>query len=1391
MTMSRLYIKRFNALRCLALVLGCALATAYSNPCFGAPMDGYASTFTQPDGTQISLRFYGDEFYARTETAEGYTVLFDPATKSYSYASLSSDGRNLVDTGMRVGSGNPQTLGVAKRLDTHAEERSALAKGRFEEWDKTTGNSKRWSTIKANMQAIDQAALATGIEDGPLLSPPFSTTLGTKVGLCLLVDFPDEPRTIPQAHVEAFCNGDNYTGYGNNGSVRKYYQDVSNNKLTYSNTVTAYIRMAQPKSYYNDTALNNGMQGRLLVNDALAILMSLPNYTTEILPAFDALTVDGTKCVVACNVFFAGGDSGVWNSGLWPHAWSLATEVELSPGGKKIFKYQISNLGTALSLGTFCHENGHMLCGFPDLYDYGLDSTGGAGIFCLMNSGGVGVNPVQVCAYLKRAAGWTTTIDLTRYSNLTLSLTSTVGHADFNKIYRYANPAAPTTEYFLFENRQKTGRDANIAASGIAIWHIDQFGERDIQSLVPNTIHANYECTLIQADNRWHFQSNVNSGDSEDLYSLGNTAVGYSNTFNDVSAPDANWWSGVFSGASAYDFSSSGETMTFQVGMPTNTLLVCHPNGGHIFYQGTSQAITWFANITGNVKIELYKEDVFHSVLSADEANDGNFLWTVSTDLPAGADYTIMISSVDHPSSMDFSNAAFSITVQPTLADALDTPGLTWNTSGHANWFVQSTTTQDGLDAAESGNLTHGQFCSLETTLWGPGELTFWWKVSSQFYFDKLYFYINNIVQSNSLAAISGNVDWVQKTVSIPSGCQTIRWSYIKNPSYDGGSDTAWVDQVVFTPLGSATYTVLYDANNATAGTAPASQPKTHDVSLTLATNSGSLARTGYAFAGWNTATDGCGIDYAAGGEYTGNAELTLYAKWTPNTYTVTYNGNGSTSGSTASSIHAYNIANTLTPNGFSRTGYTFAGWATTSDGEASYCDGQSVINFTALNGATVLLCAKWTLATYSVTYHANGGTGTAVPAQIKTYDVALTLHTNTFSRAGYTFVNWVTATNGTGACYAPGAVYTNNGDVVLYAAWTNLYAVTYSADGATGGAVPGAQTKTNSVTLKLLTNSGALSKVGYTYAGWNTASNGTDVSYAAGANYTKNEPLSLYAAWTPSTTTATLNRNGGTGGSLSVLATYDAPMPVATAPTRTGYSFTGYFDALTEGTPYYTATMLSAHLWDKAAATTLYAQWTGNVHQVTFNANGGSGGSVEVLATYGQPMPKAYAPVYNGFAFKGYFTATSRGTQYYADDMAGLKNWDKAVATTLHAQWTSVSVTATTVPVPFTWLAQYPALLALYGGNYNLAANAMGANGCTVWESYVAGLNPTDPLDRLLSSIAITNGALYITWAPDLGLSRKYTILGKTHLSDPAWHSPTNPASMFYKVKVEMPVSP
>lgn len=77
------------------------------------------------------------------------------------------------------------------------------------------------------------------------------------------------------------------------------------------------------------------------------------------------------------------------------------------------------------------------------------------------------------------------------------------------------------------------------------------------------------------------------------------------------------------------------------------------------------------------------------------------------------------------------------------------------------------------------------------------------------------------------------------------------------------------------------TYTVTFDANTSTGGTVPADQIKTEDITLAVATNTGALVKTGFFFAGWNTAADGSGTDYAVGGDYTLNADITLFAKWT------------------------------------------------------------------------------------------------------------------------------------------------------------------------------------------------------------------------------------------------------------------------------------------------------------------------------------------------------------------------------------------------------------------------------------------------------------------------------------------------------------------------------
>jgi M6 family metalloprotease-like protein/uncharacterized repeat protein (TIGR01451 family) len=530
------------------IIIGASVATA-------APFDRQIS-FTQPDGTVIQLHGKGDEFSAVFETAGGYTTVFDVTQRAYCFATLTAEGK-LASSGVQVHLGSATTLGLQPGIRMSAAARRDEVVRRWQRWEQGMQTTTRWQALKDAGQQFNKKTA------GQFSPPPFTTT-GLKVGLTLLVDFSDDPATVPQASIVEYLNGDNYTGFGNNGSVKSYFFDNSNGQLTYTNVVTIYIRAPQPKTVYNDTTKDAGDQANILIKEALDTLKALPNYTTDILPLFDALTVDANNQVVACNVFYAGDNGGVWTMGLWPHSWSLFN-VGAQPlgNGKSVFRYQITNIGNTLELGTFCHENGHMLCGYPDLYDYDYDSIGGAGVFCLMDYGGEGGNPAQICAYLKYASGWTTTTELNSSSSLLASVTAAAG-ANFNHFYRMEKPGV-ATEYYLIENRQAAGRDAILPASGVAIWHIDELGDRDNQSTAYNTTHANYECTLVQADGQYHFQRNVNPGDANDLYYLGNPAAG-GNEFSDASSPSARWWDGSESGLLLADFSASADTMTFRVG---------------------------------------------------------------------------------------------------------------------------------------------------------------------------------------------------------------------------------------------------------------------------------------------------------------------------------------------------------------------------------------------------------------------------------------------------------------------------------------------------------------------------------------------------------------------------------------------------------------------------------------------------------------------------------------------------------------------------------------------------------------------------------------------------------------------------------------------------------
>ena len=251
--------------------------------------------------------------------------------------------------------------------------------------------------------------------------------------------------------------------------------------------------------------------------------------------------------------------------------------------------------------------------------------------------------------------------------------------------------------------------------------------------------------------------------------------------------------------------------------------------------------------------------------------------------------------------------------------------------------------------------------------------------------------------------------------------------------------------------------TVSYNGNGNTSGTPPHDgteyQP---DDSATVLGNTNGLVRNGFLFNGWNTAANGLGASYAPGGNLVlGPSSVTLYAQWVddPNTFSVTYSGNGNTGGLPPSDINVYAEADTVTvlgnTNSLVKTAFLFNGWNTEANGSGtSYVAGSTF----AMDTADITLFAQWTAApTYTVTYNGNGNTGGAVPVDTQAYTegVSVTVrgNTNNLTRGGHLFNGWNTAANGLGASYSAGANFMmGTAPVTLYAQWIPAAAGTLSA---------------------------------------------------------------------------------------------------------------------------------------------------------------------------------------------------------------------------------------------------------------------------------------------------------------------------------------------------------
>jgi uncharacterized repeat protein (TIGR02543 family) len=508
-------------------------------------------------------------------------------------------------------------------------------------------------------------------------------------------------------------------------------------------------------------------------------------------------------------------------------------------------------------------------------------------------------------------------------------------------------------------------------------------------------------------------------------------------------------------------------------------------------------------------------------------------------------------------------------------------------------------------------------------------------------------------------------------------------------------------------------YLITYEANGATSGTVPGSAYLKSYEKLTLP-DSGSLRKTNSSFGGWLVTTSyySSGTLYSIGSQVSGS----LFSNNTARPYwcfKITYQANGATAGNAPVDANKYYSGAYVESNSGSniagvkiqikdqgtlvKTGSTFAGWNTKADGtgiDLNAGNSWQPARESDWLASTHILYAKWVTG-YSVTYDGNGNTGGTVPTDTKIYNtntqVTVAANTGSLVKTGNAFTGWNTQANGQGTHYAASGAATfsmASANVTLYAEWAPTYNVTYNGNGNSGGAAPAdnsAYIQGASVTVQ---DAGSLVNTGFTFAGWNTAADGSGTSYAANASFSMPaNNVTLYAKWNANVSafTVTYDGNGNDVGTAPADATHynaNATVTVLGAGTlaRTGFTFGGWSTVFSPvGPPMGGDTYQQGDHFQINANVTLYAIWTAggaSVFHMIYNGNGNDGGTAPVdnnnyqtgatVNVYGNQMGQLTK---TGFTFNGWNTkADGTGTHYAGDGTDNLTMGSADI--TLYAEW-------------------------------------------------------------------------------------------------------------------------
>jgi M6 family metalloprotease-like protein len=572
----------------------------------GIPYKDSVYEFKQPNGEKLRVHLDGNDYYAEQRTDDGSLVIYDAAKKGLCYAEVNAAGDDLVSTGILASNTQKRSFatGDKKQKGLSQEARARKAKEKYQQMQGRTVESARKAAAAA---ASAPQALAA--------------VTGQVKGLTVIIDFPDVPGTITQAQVNSFLNDVPYTGFGNAQSVRGYFQSVSGGKLDYTNTTTLYYRAKYNKSYYADSSLSSSVRSQELIREALNWLEFTQGFN------FSTLSVDANKRIRGLNFFYAGGADSSWSKGLWPHMGWLSNQF--CADGVCTGYYQITNMGSSLSIGTFSHETGHLVMGWPDLYDYDGSSEGSAASYCIMGYGSIGAQsqyrPVQPNGFFRYLAGWDTVTELNPALNASAPKGRLSHTSGSHGLYRWTNQAKQD-EAFYIEAIHKSNQNLNQPGSGLAVWHVDPAGN--------NSDEWHPYVQMEHADGRRDPEYRVNRGDATDLYDGAIYKAFYDTVPNNYASRGTNsrWWNGSGSGFGVANISAAAPTISFDVvkgdGTPFGEVYTgylsganasaIHPSPYFYYAGGTIKAnLTGPSNADFELKLEKWNGSAWTQVASS------------------------------------------------------------------------------------------------------------------------------------------------------------------------------------------------------------------------------------------------------------------------------------------------------------------------------------------------------------------------------------------------------------------------------------------------------------------------------------------------------------------------------------------------------------------------------------------------------------------------------------------------------------------------------------------------------------------------------------------------------------------------------------------------------